>query len=65
MTIFIVIWFTDFSIINVGGKRKTVFEYATSLSDNNTIGTISINDVQFEVPIDTSLNCDKYNKLML
>ena len=49
-------------IIHVGGKRKTVFEYAKSLDETKDIGQLSINDVSFKVPVDTSLNCDKYNE---
>lgn len=51
-------------IVHVGGKRKTVFEYAKSLDETKDIGQISINDVSFKVPVDTSLNCDKYNGLI-
>ncbi|MBN2180470.1 MAG: sugar nucleotide-binding protein [Sedimentisphaerales bacterium] len=50
-------------IIHIGGKRKTVFEYAKSLDRTKVIGKLSINDVPFNVPVDTSLNCDKYDKL--
>ncbi len=50
-------------VIHVGGKRKTVFEFAKGLDETKEIGELSINDVSFEVPVDTSLNCDKYNKL--
>lgn len=51
-------------VIHVGGKRKTVFEYANSLDQTRNIGKISIKDVSFAVPADTSLNCDKYNELI-
>jgi len=50
-------------VIHIGGKRKTVFEYAKSLDKTKVIGKLSINDVPFKVPVDTSLNCDKYNRL--
>jgi len=50
-------------VVHVGGKRKTVFEFAKSLDVTKDIGELSINDVAFEVPVDTSLNCDKYNEL--
>ena len=50
-------------VIHVGGKRRTVFEYAKSLDKTRDIGELSINDVGFAVPVDTSLNCDKYNRL--
>jgi len=50
--------------IHVGGKRKTVFEYAKGLDETRDIGKLSINDVPFDVPVDTSLNCDKYSELV-
>ena len=50
-------------VIHVGGNKKTVFEYAKSLDTSEDIGELSINDVSFAVPLDTSLNCDKYRKL--
>jgi len=50
-------------VIHVGGRRKTVFEYAKSLDAAKDIGELSINDVAFDVPVDTSLSCDKYNEL--
>ena len=49
-------------VIHVGGKRKTVFEHAKSLDEGRDIGELSINDVAFDVPVDTSLSCDKYNE---
>lgn len=51
-------------VIHVGGKRKTVFEYAKSLDPAKNIGELSIKDVPFNAPVDTSLNCDKYNELI-
>ena len=51
-------------VVHVGGKRKTVFEFAKGLDETKEIGELSINDVSFEVPVDTSLNCDKYNELV-
>jgi len=49
--------------IHVGGERRTVFEFAKSLDQSKEIGELSIKDVSFAVPVDTSLSCDKYNKL--
>ena len=49
-------------VVHVGGMRKTVFEFAKSLDATKDIGELSINDVAFDVPVDTSLNCDKYNE---
>ena len=51
-------------VIHVGGKRKTVFEYAKSLDETKGMEKLSINDVPFDVPVDTSLNCDKYEEII-
>jgi dTDP-4-dehydrorhamnose reductase len=51
-------------VMHVGGERKTVFEYAKSLDETRDIGKLSINDVSFNVPVDTSLNCDRYHELI-
>ncbi len=50
-------------VVHVGGDRKTVFEYAKSLDEAKEIGTLSVRDVSFFVPIDTSLNCDRFKSL--
>jgi len=50
--------------IHIGGKRKTVYEYAKSLDAAKNIGEISITDVNFAVPRDTSLSCEKYNEII-
>jgi dTDP-4-dehydrorhamnose reductase len=50
-------------VIHIGGERKTVFKYAKDLDPNKSIGELSRNDVNFVVPIDTSLNTDKYKSL--
>ena len=46
-------------IVHIGGKRQTVYEYAKSLDDKKEIGQLSINDIPFDVPKDTSL-CSTY-----
>jgi hypothetical protein len=51
-------------INKIGGRRKTVFEYAKGLDESKEIGEISVNDVKFKVPKDTSLSSWKYNDLM-
>lgn len=51
-------------IYHVGGKRKTVFEYAKKVSPLKNTGKISIKDVTFKLPKDTSLDCSKQNKLL-
>lgn len=50
--------------MHVGGKRKTVYEFAKGLDASKEIGELSIKDVSFSVPVDTSLNCDRYNGLI-
>ena len=49
--------------IHVGGRRKNVYEFAKGLDQSKEIGELSIKDVSFSVPVDTSLNCDRYNEL--
>jgi dTDP-4-dehydrorhamnose reductase len=51
-------------VMNVGGTRKTVYEYAKSLDPSKEIGELSIQDVPFTVPVDTSLNAELVNKLI-
>lgn len=51
-------------VMHVGGARKTTLEYALSLEPSRSIGELSIKDVPFFVPVDTSLNCDRYNNLI-
>lgn len=50
--------------IHVGGKRRTVLEYAKTLDTNKQIGELSIHEVSFHVPADTSLECSKYEQLI-
>ena len=51
-------------VMHVCGKRKTVFEFAKRLDPSKEIGELSVNDVNFVVPRDTSLNCERYNELI-
>ena len=51
-------------VVHVGGKRKSVYDYATNLDPLKEIGKISINDVPFNVPVDTSLNTELYDNLV-
>ena len=48
--------------VHVGGTRKTVYEYAKSVSPEKNIGQISIFDMGFSLPKDTSLNCTRYHR---
>ena len=50
-------------IINLGSERKTVMDFAKSLSPEKDLGELSITEVNFKAPKDTSLSCEKYNKL--
>ena len=49
-------------IIHIGGKRKSVYEYALSLGAEN-IDQISIKDMSVKMPTDTSLDCTLYDSL--
>lgn len=51
-------------VIHVGGKRRTVYDYAKSLDPSKTIGELSIKEIPFTVPKDTSLDCDYYEKIV-
>lgn len=51
-------------VIHLGGPRRTVYEYAKSLNSGRTIGPLSITEVSFAVPKDTSLNTERYEGLM-
>lgn len=50
--------------IHIGGSRRTVFEYALSLDPTKNIKPLSIKDMNFALPKDTSLNCNKFNLLI-
>jgi dTDP-4-dehydrorhamnose reductase len=50
-------------VVHVGGERRTVLEYARSLDPSRAIGEISIKDVPFRVPVDTSLNCQRFQEI--
>lgn len=52
-------------IIHIGGKRQTVYEYATGLPSSKAkrIGKLARKDVAFPTPKDTSLNTELYEKL--
>jgi len=51
-------------VIHVGGPRRTVLEYARAVSPEKDIGELSVRDVGFAVPTDTSLNCRRYDRLV-
>jgi len=47
--------------IHVGGERQTVMDYAKSVSPDKSIGNLSLKDVTFVAPKDTSLDVSQYN----
>lgn len=50
-------------VLHLGGPRRTVYEYAQAVSPDRPIGPLSIRDVPFAVPRDTSLNTERYERL--
>ena len=56
---------SDFTgTVHVGGKRKSVFAYAKGLDPAKEIKELSIHEINFKVPADTSMNCELYNSLI-
>lgn len=51
-------------IVHVGGQRRTVYEYARNLDESKDIAELSVNEVSFAVPKDTSLDCCYYQDIM-
>lgn len=51
-------------VVHVGGPRRSVREYALALGASDDLGAISIHDVGFSVPEDTSLDCRRYDDLV-
>jgi dTDP-4-dehydrorhamnose reductase len=51
-------------VYHVGGKRKTVYAYSKGVSPEKNIKKISIKDMAFELPVDTSLDVSKQNKFL-
>ncbi|MBN1524621.1 MAG: sugar nucleotide-binding protein [Spirochaetales bacterium] len=50
--------------VHVGGKRKTVFDYAAQLDPSRHIEELKTAEVSFSVPRDTSLNVSLYHLIM-
>lgn len=46
--------------LHVGGPRRTVLEYACSLTGDDSVKPLYRNEVGFHVPGDTSLDCRRY-----
>jgi len=51
-------------ILHVGGNPKTVLEYARGLSRDKEIKPLYRDEVSFQVPEDTSLDCSLYESKM-
>jgi dTDP-4-dehydrorhamnose reductase len=49
--------------VHVGGPRRTVMEYARSLDPTRDIAALSLADVTFAAPVDTSLDTTRYRSL--
>jgi dTDP-4-dehydrorhamnose reductase len=49
-------------VLHIGGQRRTVLEYARALSPDRVIGALSVNDVSFAVPRDTSLDTTRFRR---
>lgn len=52
-----------FGVLHVGSKRKSVLEYAQWISPDKELGTLSIKDVPFKAPVDTSLDTGKFEAI--
>lgn len=50
--------------LHVGGRRQTVLEYARQISPAKEVGELSVHDVDFTPPVDTSLDTSKYAELV-
>jgi len=50
--------------VHIGGKKKSVFEYAKKITNNRQIKSISRKNVKFMIPKDTSLSTNKYHSLI-
>lgn len=50
--------------VHMGGPRRTVFEYAKSISPDKEIGELSLKNVSFTAPADTSLDTTKYKSMI-
>ncbi len=51
-------------IVHLGGPRRSVMEYARSLDPSRPIEPLSVNDVAFKVPVDTSLETTRFRELV-
>jgi dTDP-4-dehydrorhamnose reductase len=49
-------------VLHIGGPRRTVLEYAKSLDPSREVAALSVQDVSFSVPVDTSLDVSRYTE---
>lgn len=49
-------------VLHIGGPRRSVHEYAMSLDPAKNVGRLSITDVAFAVPVDTSLDTSRFRR---
>jgi dTDP-4-dehydrorhamnose reductase len=49
-------------VLHVGGPRQSVMEYARGLDPSRAIAGLSIKDVGFAVPVDTSLDTSRFRR---
>mgnify|MGYP001221649206 CR=1 FL=1 len=49
-------------VLHVGGPRRTVLDYARALSPALKVEALSVQDVSFSVPADTSLDTTRYRR---
>jgi dTDP-4-dehydrorhamnose reductase len=51
-------------VVHIGAPRRTVLEYAREISPEKEIGELSLADVSFVAPKDTSLDTTKYGTIV-
>lgn len=51
-------------VVHIGEKRRTVYDYAKELDQSKEVMELRRDEVSFKVPFDTSLNCNKYDKIL-
>lgn len=58
------ILFSDVTgVIHIGSNRRTILDYAVSISNGKKISGMSTRDSNLHFPTDTSLDCSKYDKM--
>lgn len=51
-------------VVHIGAPRRTVLDYAREISPEKEIGELSLEDVSFVAPKDTSLDTTKYSTIV-